>query len=205
MTVFWYDENMKRVATIVSRVLEPIVEIPFLLVLATLTAYLNGYRWRFLALLLFLDAVVPGIYFFYLLLTKKARDWDISQRAERLPLFRLAVAMHLAGVLVAFVINREPLAQILLSFWLLALLFMFISHYWKISVHAGVNSTLAVFGIWLYGFGVWWLFLLPLFVSWARVVAGKHTVAQVALGTVLPLCLLPFFLWVLAVPGVARL
>lgn len=210
----WYHGSMQeKIAKIISRVLEPVIEIPILLILATGTAYLNGYRWKFLFLLLFLDAVMPGLYFAYQLKTGKVKDWDISRREERLPLFRFMVAMHLVGVLVGFVIGREPLAQILLAFWMLALLFMVFTHIWKISIHAGVNSTLAVFGIWaLGGWGIgdggwwwsfstraWWLLLLPVVVSWARVVYKKHDIYQVMAGTLLPAIVLPVCFWVLGV------
>lgn len=191
---------MERVGQIISRLLEPIVEIPVLLVAATMTAYLNGYRWRFLAMLLFLDAVLPGLYFLYLVFVKKTADFDMTDRRVRMPLYKLVTATHLAGVLVAFLIDREPLAQILLSFWLIALIFMFVTKHWKISVHAGVNSVLATFGIWILGWErVWWLVFLPLVVSWARVMYKRHTIGQVIVGMLVPALLLPFFFWVLGV------
>ena len=190
----------ERVGQIVSRLLEPIIEIPVLLVAATTTAYLNGYRWRFLALLLFLDAVLPGLYFIYLVFIKKSADFEMTDRRVRMPIYRFVVWTHLAGVLVAFLINREPLAQILLSFWLIALTFMFITEHWKISVHAGVNSVLATFAILILGWDkVWWLAALPIIVSWARVVYHRHTVWQVISGALIPAALLPFFFWVFEV------
>lgn len=190
----------ERIGQVVSRFFEPIVEIPILLVAATTTAYLNGYRWRFLALLMFLDAIVPGLYFLYLVFIKKTADFDMSDRRTRRPLYRLAVATHLAGVLMAFLIDREPLAQILLSFWLIALLFMFITEHWKISLHAGVNSMLATFGILVLGWHqVWWLVFLPLIVSIARVMYHRHTVAQVVAGSFVPAFLLPLMFWVFGV------
>jgi hypothetical protein len=187
----------KKLAKIISRIFEPTFEIPIILIVATSTAYLNGYRWRFLALLLFLDAILPGLYFLYLLKTKKAKDWDLSRRKDRLPLFKFATACHLAGVLVAFLINREPLAQILLAFWFLALIFTAITNYWKISLHSGVNSTLAVFAILMYGPNTraWLLLLLPIIVSWARIAYKKHDLLQVVAGALVPMIILPLFFW----------
>lgn len=190
----------ERIGQIISRLFEPIIEIPLLLIAATMTAYLNGYRWRFLALLLFLDAVVPGLYFLYLVFIKKTADFDMSNRRTRRPLYRLAVATHLIGVLMAFLINREPLAQILLSFWLIALVFMVVTEHWKISLHAGVNSVLATFGILILGWDkVWWLIFLPLLVSIARVMYHRHTLMQVLVGSIVPAVLLPFFFWIFGV------
>jgi hypothetical protein len=189
-----------KVGRFISRLFEPIIEIPLLLIAATMTAYLNGYRWRFLALLLFLDAVIPGLYFLYLVYVAKKVDFDMTKREMRLPLYKVAVVSHLAGVLVGFVIDREPLAQILLAFWFLALIFTIITEHWKISLHAGVNSALATFAILIVGWEkVWWMIFLPIIVSFARVVYKKHTVGQVILGTTLPALLLPFFFWVLGV------
>ena len=188
---------VNKTAFVVSRIFDPVVEIPILLLLATSTVCLNAYRWRFLALLFFLDAIIPGLYFFYQLFITKSIDIDMSKRKDRLPLYKLAVASHLAGVLVAFLINREPLAQILLSFWLMALIFMFITHHYKISLHAGVNSLMATFGILLLGWDrVWWLIFLSIIVSWSRIAYKRHSVSQVLLGSILPAALLPFFFWV---------
>lgn len=180
-----------KIAKILSRVFEPIIEIPLILTAVTMTAYANGYRWRFLALILFLDAVIPGLYFFYLLKSGKAKDWDITKRVERLPLFRLAVVTHFIGVVVGFLIGREPLAQILLALWLLAVVFSVITQFWKVSLHAGVNSALAVLAIMLYGWQLWWLLLLPVVVSWARIEYKKHSLSQVVVGTLIPMILLP--------------
>jgi hypothetical protein len=189
--------SSQKAGVIISRILDPVIEIPLLLLIAASTAYLNGFRWRFLALIFFLDAVIPGIYFFYLVFFKKSTDIDMSKREDRIPLYKLAVSSHLAGVLVAFLIGREPLAQILLSFWLMALIFMFITHHYKISLHAGVNSMLATFSILLFGFQrVWWVISLPLLVSWARIAYKRHSLSQVILGSLLPAILLPFFFWV---------
>src|SRR3989344_395465 len=188
-----------RLAKLISRVFEPIIEIPLLITISTMVAYLNGYRWRFLAFLLVVDAVIPRLYFLYLLRSKRAQDWDITVREQRLPLFWLSVATHFMGVILAFWLNRQPLANILLSFWFLAVIFTIITQVYKISLHTGVNTTLVIFSLYLFGSRVWWLLALPVIVSWARIVYRKHTLAQVVFGGLVPAIILPLSFYLLGV------
>jgi len=60
-------------AEVVSRVLDPVWEIPVAIVLAVTFAMQEGLRWRFVGLLLFIDGVVPMIFFLTMLLNKQSK------------------------------------------------------------------------------------------------------------------------------------
>jgi membrane-associated phospholipid phosphatase len=162
-----------------------VVLIPIILMGTVSLAYLNGYRWRFFALIFFLDAVIPGLYVLWRFVKHKGKDWDIHNRKERLPLFGLVVVCHGMGVLVAYLLSRHPLAELLLGLWGLALIYALITVVYKISVHAGVNATLAAMVFLFVDHTLWWIWLLPPLVAWARVRDKQHGWAQVVIGTAL--------------------
>jgi hypothetical protein len=190
----------KALATLISRVFDPIIEVPLILMGTASLAYLNGFRYRFLTLLFVLDALIPGLMFLYLWGKKKHfKDWDFVKKEERLPLFLTAVIAQGVGVMVAYLIDRHPLAEILLSFWVLAGVFLLITLVWKISVHCGVNATMATVIFWMGGVKYWWVFLIIPVVAWARVSAKKHTLAQAVAGGIVPPILLYSLFFLLGV------
>lgn len=184
------SEFYDRMATITSRVLDPVLEIPILLSGAVFIAVSNGMRWRFLALLLFVDAVLPAGYLAWGLKTGKISDWDVTERKERMGFYLFTVLAHLFGVLLALFIGKYVLFRILLVWWGMAVMFFAVTLFWKISVHAGVNAALLVFVNHFYGWDqYWWLVAGLALVMWARVRGDKHTWGQVWAGAVLA------FLW----------
>jgi membrane-associated phospholipid phosphatase len=100
------------------------------------------------------------------------------------------------ALLALFILTGIPLAYIFLylgeaphTIWQLALVYaclgvtMFtISNFWKISLHMVSVGGFASLLVYVFGPGVWWLFLgLPL-VAWARLYRRKHTPAQLFAG-----------------------
>ena len=187
---------MRLVARVIAKVFDPVIVIPLIILGIGLMAVVNGYNWEFLIVLMFLDAVVPGTYVIVRYI-KKGHDWDIRDRKERIPLYGLTVASHLLGVLAAYYMDIHPMAEILLGLWLLSLIFAVITYFWKISVHAGVNSVLAFFVIFFFGWEYWWIWLIPVMVGWARIEDNHHSVGQVVLGLLVPpLFLGAFYTWI---------
>src|SRR5687767_13119777 len=132
----------KRFAWIISRVFDPVIEIPLLLSATVWYALANGMRWRFLLLLLFIDAVLPALYMLIGLWKGYISDWDMTKRKERYGLYFFTVLTHLFGVVLAYFLGKEDLFKILLVFWMLGLIFGIVTLFWKISVHAGTNAAL---------------------------------------------------------------
>lgn len=177
---------MRLFARIISRIFDPVIIIPLILAGTVSLAYLNGFRWRFFALIFFLDAVVPGLVFIYLLLRRGISEWDIRDRKQRLPLFAVTIFCHGVGVAVSFLLDRHPLAEILLILWLMSIVYFVITHHWKVSIHAGVNATLATMVYWFVSTTYWWVWLVPVAVSIARIIDHNHTPWQVTIGLVIP-------------------
>ncbi|MBP9670127.1 hypothetical protein KBD75_01870 [Candidatus Woesebacteria bacterium] len=172
----------KIFAEVVSRVLDPVWEIPLALLLAVGFAVREGLRWRFVGLLLFIDAVVPMIFFLTMIYHKQIKDWDIQNRVQRIPLYLFTMICHLGGIWLAHELGRNELVSILLVFYAVAVIFFVITLKWKISLHAGVNSVLITTVNIFYGWHLWWLYILLSLVMWARVYQKHHTWAQVVAG-----------------------
>jgi membrane-associated phospholipid phosphatase len=185
----WLNEWVKKLrwtlANVLSRLLDPTWEIPAALVVAVAFAVREGLRWRFMGLLLFIDAIVPMIFFLTMLHHKQISDWDIQKRTQRIPLYLFTLACHLGGLWLAHELGKTSLVSVLLVYYVVAIIFFGITWFWKISLHAGVNAvlvtTLNIFTNWKY----WWLYGLVVAVCWARVYQKHHTWTQVVVGAIL--------------------
>jgi hypothetical protein len=173
-------------AWVISRVFDPVIEIPLLLASVAFFALTNGLRFRFLIFLMFTDAVLPAAFMLWGLATKRISDWDMTKRQERAGLYFFTIFCHLFGVVFAFMLGKVLLAKILFIFWSLAVVFALITYVWKISIHAGVNAAMLAFFNHYFGWrNYWWLALILVAVLWARVEIKKHTWAQVSAGALL--------------------
>lgn len=172
-------------AEVISRVLDPVWEIPLAILLAVAFAAAEGLRWRFLGLLLFIDAVVPMIFFVMMLVNKQIKDWDIQKREQRIPLYTFTLICHLAGLWLAYELGKTELALVLGVFYLTGIIFALITLKWKISLHAGVNAVLFTAINVFYGWQYMWLYGILALVMWARVYQKHHTWEQVIAGAVL--------------------
>lgn len=173
------------VSNLISRVFDPVVEIPVALIIAVYWAVENGFRWRFLILLLLIDAVLPFLYFVHMLRKGEVSNWDIRDRKERIPLYLFTLVVHFIGLYLAWILGKESLFVTLLIFYVVAIVFMLITTVWKISLHAGVNSLLITFVNIITGWRYVWLYVIVVIVSWARVRDGHHSWGQVSAGAIL--------------------
>lgn len=198
---FVYHESMgkgkrnwlNRLAWLISRVFDPVIEIPLLISVATLYAVRNGWRFRYLIFLLIIDALAPAAFLIWGLVKKKFSDWDMSKRKERSSIYIFTVMMHFFGVVYAFMLGKEELSEVLFVFWLVALAFAIVTLFWKISIHAGVNGAAVAFFNHFWGWqNYWWLVIVLLLVLWARVEIRKHTWAQVLIGAGSAIVILEF-------------
>ena len=172
-------------AEVVSRILDPVWEIPLAILLAVAFAATEGLRWRFLGLLLFIDAVVPMIFFVMMLINKQIKDWDIQKREQRIPLYTFTLICHLAGLWLAHELGKSELVSVLSVFYIVGIIFALITLNWKISLHAGVNAVLFTTINIFYGWQYLWLYGLLALVMWARVHQKHHTWEQVIAGACL--------------------
>lgn len=161
---------MNRIATIVSRIIDP-----FVLLGITLGVLL--YRTPVFLPAFLCMAVLPFVLFIIAVKTKFITNWDVSNRDERPKMLWPLVVIELISICVFQLFFLIPILIGIIGFAV-------VTHFWKISGHAmaaGLGSGIVVAK---FGF-VWWplLFIVPL-VGWSRVVRKDHTVAQVIAGAV---------------------
>lgn len=185
----------KLFAELVSRLFDPVWEIPAAILLAVGFAMQEGLRWRFLGLLLFVDAVVPMVFFLIMLYHKQIKDWDIQNRAQRIPLYMFTLVCHLGGLWMAHELEKAGLFPILLVYYVVGIVFFVISLKWKISLHAGVNAVLFTTINIFYGWRFWWLYIPLCLVMWARVYQKHHSWQQVLAGSVIGMAVIIVGFW----------
>lgn len=198
--VFRRSRAAMKMAQVVSRVFDPILLVPGMFVVAVTWALNNGERWRFLTMLVFWDAMLPGVVLYWWIRRGKVLSgWDLKDRKERIPLFMFVIAAHLGGVVGAYMLDKHPLAEFLLVFWLLALVYGVVTVWWKISIHTGVMSALVMFLVLTQGKEYAWLFALVLLVVWARVVGRYHRLSQAVAGGMVPVVVMPVVFRILGI------
>ena len=179
-------KQLKKIsAQLLSRLLDPVWEIPGAILIAIAFAVREGLRWRFLGLILFIDAVVPLVFFLTMLYHKQIKDWDIQSRAQRIPLYLFTMICHLGGIWLAHELGKGELVSVLIVFYAIAVIFFVITLKWKISLHAGVNAVLFTTINVFYGWRYVWLYVVLFLVMWARVYQKRHSVAQVVAGALI--------------------
>ncbi|MFP4378557.1 MAG: hypothetical protein ACLFP4_16055 [Spirochaetales bacterium] len=108
---------------------------------------------------------------------------EMDDRRDR-PLPLLAgVACYLIGFLLSRLIDASTLVQALLFCYASnTLVILFITRYWKISIHATAAAGASVALAFAFGWWAWPAAVLALLVAIARVILGKHTTWQVIAG-----------------------
>jgi len=171
-------------AQVVSRVFDPVWEIPLAILLAVAVAIQEGLRWRFVGLLLFVDAIVPLIFFLIMLYNRQISNWDIRNRKQRIPLYLFTLICHLGGIWMAHELGKNELVQVLAVFYGVAIVFFLITLKWKISLHTGVNAVLITAINMFFEWKYIWLYAILCLVAWARVEQKHHTWAQAMMGAI---------------------
>ncbi|HEX3014542.1 MAG TPA: PAP2 family protein, partial [Methanobacterium sp.] len=169
-------------AKIISNIVQPvIVTIPVFIIINYFAAGPNNFLISTLICLLFgtflpLTAALMWI-------KSKNLDLDVSNKDERtFPLLFGAIS-YIIGIIMLFTVGAPTVAAILMLCYLSnIILTIFVTFFWKISVHSmGIAGPAAAI-ICIFGYpGL--LFGFPLImVMWSRVYLNQHTPAQVIVG-----------------------
>lgn len=174
-----------NVATVISRIFEPMVVLTIVSVLGGFHAGLSGAQlWQYFMKLFGLMVLPVFIFRVWLVFSGRVKNWDIVARKERIvPLLLSVVFVIFTTVLIAGFQNMV-LNQLfsILVLWVVG--FFLITLVWKISGHASISALGT--GMLLSWYGIaWWpvLLIVPL-VGWSRVIRRDHTVTQVIVGAI---------------------
>nr|WP_172890873.1 phosphoesterase PA-phosphatase [Actinoplanes derwentensis] len=176
---------LDRLATVVSEVLAPAVLVAALLLIVGWHAgdTPGVSRWWGLPGALF-AAVIPLGYVLHGVRNGRLTNHHIPERAaRRIPLL-FGTASLIAGLLLMLALGapREILALLTAGGVGLAA-FALVTHWWKMSIHAGVAAGTVAALTAVYGYPALLGAPLVLLGCWARVRLTAHTPAQVVVGT----------------------
>lgn len=176
--IFW--------ATLISRIFGMTTFLPLYPVVLVWQGQLtSGLKFPlFLVTALFL-AIIPLSYFIYCLEKGLVVDIDATKRSERTRPYTVAFLSWTVGILVIKLYGTDFFWRLNFSFYLLITLVVFITFFYKISVHATINSAYFVFLNFLFNWRLWWLFPIILLVCWSRWVLKKHSWHQLLNGVLL--------------------
>ncbi len=179
------------VARQVSNVFSPFaVSLPLVFLIALYHAPMGGEALFYAFVTLFFLSVGPLLYIIVGVRRGKFTDIDVSVRSQRTWPFVFGLASGLVGLLILTLTNGSRNLETLLLITILSgIIFMFITFWWKISLHASSIAGAATLLTAFYGAIMLPTFLLVVAVSWSRVVLRRHTTAQVVAGAVLSIVL----------------
>jgi len=134
-------------------------------------------------------AVIPSI-IAYLWVKNKNIEIDMPNKEDRLYPLLWILLSYLIGVIILYIISAPLIINVLMfCYFSNTLIVLFISLFWKISIHSvGIAGPVA-FLIYVFGYsGLIFLLLIPI-IMWSRLYLKRHTLNQVIAGACLGLAL----------------
>lgn len=169
----------------ISRLVQPIIiTIPVFIILNYFIT--GGINFLIFTLLCILFAAFLPFTAVWMWIKNKDLDFDITDKDERTFPLLFGVISYFIGVIMLFIAGAPAAVTVLMfCYFSSALLTIFITFFWKISLHSmgAAGPTAAM--IYVFGYpGI--IFLIPLFmVMWSRIYLNKHTPAQVVVGAII--------------------
>ena len=168
----------------ISSLVQPIIiTIPVFIIL---NYFVTGEtNFLIFTLLSLLFATVLPFTAVWIWIKNKDLDFDITDKDERTFPLLFGIVSYFIGVIILFIAGAPAAVTVLMfCYFSNALLTLFITFFWKISLHSmGVAGPTAAM-VYIFGYSGL-LFLFPLvMVMWSRIYLNKHTPAQVVVGAV---------------------
>jgi len=127
--------------------------------------------------------IVPGFYILWQLETKNIQDIHMAKLSERKIPFLIAAVSSVVGAIVLYYLGAaKPVFVISVVYAINTVFIAIITQFWKISVHTGMYASIATISLIVFGTNFWWLYLLLVPLSWARVFRRRHTIWQTVAG-----------------------
>jgi len=141
--------------------------------------------------------ILPVVGLIYLRISHKIKDLDLTQRSQRLKFLQILIPLFGANFLLSWML-QAPIINLTLN--LLSLVFtillMFITRYWKVSIHMIITTAIVTTAIILQGnHGAWYLTLLIPLMAIHRLFLKRHSPAQVVGGFLLGLSVTWIVFW----------
>ena len=180
-------ETRKRIAELVSDILNPFLVSLVIILLLSFTStstILDALKWALISILL---SILPVFLAIVYLVRKGRLDAVFTNvRGQRTKIYLLAALCAVVGCVILFYFGAPPILLATFVAGLSAvLIFLCINLLWKVSLHTAFIAASVTVLVILYGWiAAVTIILVPL-MSWAKIEAGHHSLAQVATGALL--------------------
>lgn len=185
MKIVTYNLKLKQeFAQIISSILQPQIFTMYVFIIVTYFIT-SGNNFFILTLLCLLFAVFLPLITALMWIKSKNLDFDISDKNERIFPLLFGALSYLLGVIMLFIAGAPSVITVLMfCYFSNALLIIFITYFWKISLHSMSIAGPTAAMTYVFGYSGLLLGIPLLMVMWSRIYLNKHTPAQVIVGAV---------------------
>lgn len=191
-----HKKNTIKLARVISFVFQPIFILAFIVVGMAFLPFvdLSG-RWFFFLFFLIFTVFLPALVIWLGFRRGYISDIDFTHRKERIPFIAITLFFWTVALFWLWFLD-SPLVflSLFVAAYIILLIFLFITFFWKVSNHALAISIFAFLVNQFFDWRLQWIFLLVPIVAWSRWIQKKHTIAQLIVGS-----LLGFIFWVVFV------
>jgi len=178
--------NKEQIARVLSFILGPQIWFPVLILLFLFKTGLTQQQIFILfPIVLFFQILLPFGVLFWFVKTKRISDWDIRIRKERYKILPIFIVSNFIALILIYYFGTPLFFHLYLIFWLVALLGVLITFFWKISLHVMLNTSATIIVNLLFMWSLPFFYLLIPIVGWARYYQKHHTISQILGGVVL--------------------
>jgi len=132
------------------------------------------------AISVFFSTIVPALYVILQVVRGKITDVHVMEREQRGGPFVVALVSSLVGAIVLHQLKAPAIVWCIgVVLFFNGLVMLWITKYWKISIHVAVlSSTIFTALLWFHDIRSWELLWLIPALMWARIWRGRHTIWQ---------------------------
>lgn len=173
----------EKLAEVLSVVLGPHVWLPVLLVVSLFKTGLRAEQiYILLPSLFLLQVIVPLAYIQIALKLGKISAWDMPKIKERFIFLVVTLIFYLIALIFIYHFGNRLLLTLSLVMLGLMMVMVVTTHFWKISLHTGMNTVGSIIINFLFNWSFPWVLLTIPLIFWARLKLKRHNIYQLLAG-----------------------
>lgn len=174
-----------HLAKLVSILLGPHVWLPIIaIIMFTQTGLSSQQVWFLFPSIVFLEVIIPMIYIFLAPKLHWATAWDLPKRQERYPFLAIYTVTTIISLALIYYYGNPILFQLMLLAFALIITLSLITLFWKISLHATLNTVGSIAVIYAFGINYSFILLTIPAIFWSRLTLKRHTFSQLLFGVI---------------------
>ena len=175
----------KKIAEYISFILGGYVWLPVIFILIIFNSNLGKQQLLIIApSVLILQVIIPLLYLLIGARLGWIGDSELSKREERKPFLIMMIILSLISLSIIYFFGNSFIFNLNIILITLLLILLAITNYWKISLHASLNTSAAIIINFLFDWRLSPLFLTIPLIFWSRLELKKHTLNQLVAGII---------------------